>query len=263
MAERPSMTSQAEGKQMLSSEPAFIPSTKVPLQGEYVTLATIEQRDISALWNNLQSSSASQSVFHFLPWRTPQNATEFQSTIEQVRDRGFVLFGIYADSSRLSASRTQSFSDNKSYTEILGMIGYLDISPPNRTLELGAVIFSPLLQRTTAATEAHYLMLKYAFEGLEHSTSPSYRRVAWKCNSANYASRKAAERLGFVYEGTWRNHMVVRGVSRDSDWLSIVDEEWPRVKRALEIWLHEDNFGDDGRQVRTLGQIRDESKAEG
>lgn len=221
MAERRFPSLQTEAEQMLSSEPAFTPSTKTTLSGRYVTLAALEQSNISALWNNIHSSPAAQSVFHYLPWKTPQNATDFHNTIEQVKARGFILFAIYADSSRLSANNAHPLSDSR-HTEVLGMIGYLDVSPSNRALELGAVVFGSSLRRTTAATEAHYLMLKYAFEGNGHSSHPAYRRVAWKCNSVNYASRRAADRLGFTYEGTFRNHMVVRGVSRDSDWLSII-----------------------------------------
>lgn len=245
---------------MLPSEPAFTPSAKITLSGRYVTLAALEKSNVSALWNNLQSSSATQSVFHYLPWKTPQNATDFQNTIEQVQARGFILFAIYADSPRLSANNAHPLSDSR-HTEVLGMIGYLDVSPFNRTLELGAVVFGPSLRRTTAATEAHYLMLKYAFEGHGHSSHPTYRRVAWKCNSVNYASRRAADRLGFTYEGTFRNHMVVRGVSRDSDWLSIIDDEWPLVKSALETWLDDSNYTSDGKQLRTLEQIREEIRS--
>ncbi|KAG9949869.1 hypothetical protein KCU85_g4029, partial [Aureobasidium melanogenum] len=249
---------QTGAEQMISSEPAFKPSTEIPLSGRYVTLTALKQRNIPELWDSLQSTS--QSVFHFLPWKTPQNAIDFQNTIEQIKSRGFILFAIYANSSRLSANETHEVPDSNRHTEILGMIGYLDISPSSRALELGAVLFGPILQRTTAATEAHYLMLKYAFEGNSHSTQPTYRRVSWKCNSANSASRKAAERLGFTYEGTFRNHMVVRGVSRDSDWLSIIDEEWLPVKKALETWLDDSNFTADGKQLRTLKQIREEMK---
>lgn len=261
MAEQLFPSPQTKAEQMISSEPAFTPSSEVPLSGRYVTLAALGHRDIPELWQSLQSSSTSQSVFHFLPWKTPQNANDFQKTIEQIRGRGFILFAIYADSSRLSANKAHDVGDTSHHTEILGMIGYLDVSPSNRTLELGAVLFSPILQRTTAATEAHYLMLKYAFEGSNHSTHPAYRRVAWKCNSANYASRKAAERLGFTYEGTFRNHMVVRGVSRDSDGLSIIDEEWPLIRRALKTWLDDNNFMADGGQVRTLRQIMNKCNA--
>lgn len=261
MAEQIFPEPQPRAEQMLSSEPAFMPSTESPLSGKYVTLVALNQENIPALWDSLQTSPTSQSVFHFLPWKTPQNATDFQHTIEQIQGRGFILFAIYANSSRLSANMSLYSSSTNQHTEILGMIGYLDVSPSNRALELGAVLFGPILQRTTVATEAHYLMLKYAFEGNGHSPSPAYRRVSWKCNSVNHASRNAAERLGFTYEGTFRNHMVVRGVSRDSDWLSIIDEEWPLVKKALETWLDDENFAADGRQVRTLKQIREEMKA--
>jgi RimJ/RimL family protein N-acetyltransferase len=103
-----------------------------------------------------------------------------------------------------------------------------------------------VLQRTTAATEAMYLMMRRAFEEL------SYRRYEWKCDSRNAPSRRAAERLGFRYEGTFRQAMVMKGRNRDTAWFSILDSEWPRVRGALEEWLHPSNFGEGGRQRQPL-----------
>ena len=98
-------------------------------------------------------------------------------------------------------------------------------------------------------------MIQNAFEPPSGS---AYRRVCWKCNSLNKPSRRAAERLGFVYEGTFRKHMISRGRNRDSDWLSIVDDEWPVVKEALQKWMSDENFDGDGRQRRGLDEIRAE-----
>lgn len=120
-------------------------------------------------------------------------------------------------------------------------------------------MFGPVLQRSAAATEVNYLLLKNVFEpdspGLG-GKSPPYRRVCWKCNHLNKKSRRAAERLGYMFEGTFRKHLIVKGRSRDSDWLSIVDDEWPVVKTALEKWLDRSNFDDEGRQIKAIDEIR-------
>lgn len=129
----------------------------------------------------------------------------------------------------------------------------MSIVPEQLRLEIGWVLFSPALQRTTGATEASYLLLKYAFEEL------GYRRVEWKCNALNEGSRRAAERLGFVFEGVFRQHMVVKGRNRDTAWFSMLREEWDcrGVKEALEDWLAEDNFDESGAQRRSLEGIRE------
>ena len=144
--------------------------------------------------------------------------------------------------------------------EALGVIGYLEVNTQHRTLETGGVLFSPVLQRSAAATEAHYLLLRSVCEPADGS--PGFRRIAWMSNHLNTASRRAAERLGYVYEGTWRNHMLdPQKRSRDSDWLSILDDEWPVVKAALEKWLEPGNFDESGKQIRTLEEIRSEFKS--
>jgi RimJ/RimL family protein N-acetyltransferase len=117
-------------------------------------------------------------------------------------------------------------------------------------VEIGNVLFTPALQATTAATEAMYLMARHAFEDL------GYRRYEWKCNDLNAPSRRAAVRLGFTYEGTFRQHMIVKGRNRDTAWYSMIDTEWPRVKAAFEAWLDPGNFDEAGRQKRRLEEIR-------
>jgi RimJ/RimL family protein N-acetyltransferase len=128
----------------------------------------------------------------------------------------------------------------------MGVIGYLRLFPAEGSIEIGHVHFSQRLQRTAAATEAVYLMLRRAFDEL------GYRRCEWKCDSLNAASRKAAERLGFRHEGTFRQAMVMKGRNRDSDWFSIIDKEWPRVRAAFEQWLEPTNFDAAGRQRQRL-----------
>jgi RimJ/RimL family protein N-acetyltransferase len=130
-----------------------------------------------------------------------------------------------------------------------GECAFLNIKPNHRSVEVGHLMFSPQLQRTRGATEALYLMARYAFDQLH------YRRYEWKCNALNAKSRQAAERFGFRFEGVFRQHMIVKGRSRDSAWFSIVAEEWPAVRRALEAWLAPENFDEHGKQRRRLQEF--------
>lgn len=144
---------------------------------------------------------------------------------------------------------------DKSTGKALGLCSYARIDPANRVIEIGSVWYSPALQRTRAATEAMYLMARHVFEDL------GYRRYEWKCNSFNEPSRRTAERLGFTYEGLFRQHMISRGRNRDTAWFSMLDSEWPARKRAFERWLDADNFDADGRQRRSLAAVRAEGAA--
>ncbi len=128
------------------------------------------------------------------------------------------------------------------------------IDAPNGSIEVGNLAYAPALQRTAAATEAMYLLMRHVFE-------LGYRRYEWKCDARNLPSRRAAERLGFRYEGTFLQHMVYKGRSRDTAWYSIVDGEWSRVRAGFEAWLDATNFDAGGRQRRTLGQCRDAARA--
>ena len=130
-----------------------------------------------------------------------------------------------------------------------GSLTYMAIVERFGTIEIGSVLFSPELQRTTAATESVYLLASRAFE-------LGYRRLEWKCDAQNEASRRAAERYGFTYEGCFRQHHVVKGRNRDTAWYSIIDDEWPRLRHAYEAWLAPDNFDEHGRQRVGLGELR-------
>lgn len=131
----------------------------------------------------------------------------------------------------------------------VGSISYLRINAPQATIEIGLVCFSPLLQRTTAATEAIYLLAQHAFES-------GYRRLEWKHDALNDRSRAAAVRIGFIYEGTFRKAVVYKGRTRDTSWLSITDDEWPRHQSAIQQWLHQSNFDDNAQQRAHLGSFR-------
>jgi RimJ/RimL family protein N-acetyltransferase len=123
-----------------------------------------------------------------------------------------------------------------------GIASYFRIDPRTGQVEVAGVLFGSALRRTRAATESIHLLMRYAFEDL------GYRRFEWKCDSLNEPSRRAARRLGFAYEGRFRNHMVTQGRNRDTDWFSVTAEEWPAVCAAHEAWLDPDNFDTEGRQ---------------
>ena len=130
----------------------------------------------------------------------------------------------------------------------IGLLSLMEIRPAMRVAEVGNIVYSPALQRTPLATEAQYLIARYAFETL------GYRRYEWKCNALNAGSRRAAKRFGFSYEGLFRQHMIVKGRNRDTAWFSILDSEWPERKAAFERWLAPENFDRDGRQKTKLGE---------
>ena len=129
----------------------------------------------------------------------------------------------------------------------IGVASFMRIDPPAGSIEVGHLGYSPLLQRTPAATEAMYLMARHAFEDLR------YRRYEWKCNALNEPSRRAALRLGFRFEGIFRQHMIIKGRNRDTAWYAMLDSEWPDRKAAFEQWLSPENFDAAGRQIRKLG----------
>ena len=131
----------------------------------------------------------------------------------------------------------------------VGSLALMRIDANNGVIEVGHVHFSPLLSRTAMATEAHWLLMRYAFDTL------GYRRYEWKCNSLNEPSRRAARRLGFHYEGRFRQALVIKGHNRDTDWFSIIDAEWPQIDSAMQRWLASDNFSADGQQIRTLESL--------
>lgn len=158
---------------------------------------------------------------------------------------------------RGSVERNSISTDPLFYTiipegeEAAGQASYLRIDPANGAIEIGHIWFGSSMQRSRAATEAIFLLAKHAFDEL------GYRRLEWKCNARNARSRSAAERLGFTYEGTFRNAVVVRDRNRDTAWFSITKEEWAPIRTAFETWLSDDNFDADGRQRRSLSAIRE------
>ena len=135
---------------------------------------------------------------------------------------------------------------DKASGRAVGIVTLMEIRPASRVVEIGNILYSPAMQRTAAATEVQYLMARYVFDELH------YRRYEWKCHAMNAPSMRAATRFGFTYEGTFRQHMIIKGRNRDTAWYALLDSEWPQVKAAYEGWLAPDNFDAEGKQKASL-----------
>ena len=129
-----------------------------------------------------------------------------------------------------------------------GIASFLRITPEAGTIEVGNICIAPVLQRSAAWTEAMFLMMRWAFDA-------GYRRYEWKCNALNLPSRRAAQRLGFSYEGVFRNHMLIKGRNRDTAWFAMIDSEWPALAEAYGVWLSPANFDAAGRQKERLSDL--------
>jgi RimJ/RimL family protein N-acetyltransferase len=167
--------------------------------------------------------------------------------------------GPFPDAAAFSAfiARRAAAEDPYAYAIIdkagnaVGYFTLMEIRPEMRVIEVGHVLYSPALQRKPLGTEAQYLLARYAFETL------GYRRYEWKCNALNPASRRAALRYGFAYEGTFRQHLIAKGRNRDNAWFSMLDSEWPARKANFERWLVPENFTADGKQILGLSTMND------
>jgi RimJ/RimL family protein N-acetyltransferase len=186
------------------------------------------------------------------------------STAPDERDWTYLSVGPFADAAsyRGYAERAAASPDPLHYAVIelksgraVGTLALMRIDPANGVIEVGFVTFSPLLKRTPVSTEVQYLLMKHIFEQL------GYRRYEWKCDSLNAPSRQAAQRLGFQFEGIFRQAVVYKGRNRDTAWFSIVDSEWPALRAAFERWLAPENFDAQGQQRASLAAMRDDESA--
>lgn len=201
-----------------------------PLAGRYVTLEPVAPAHRDALWA-AASDGSDAGLWDYLPYGPWNDAAEFSAWLTQCQASGDPRF--FAIVPRDSGAAG-------------GMLSLLRDKPEHRVIEIGHVWLGATLQRTTAASEAIHLVMQHVFDGI------GYRRLEWKCDSRNARSRGAAERYGFAFEGTFRQHMIVKGGNRDTIWFSILDSEWPEHKRRFERWLDPGNFGPDGAQLTPL-----------
>jgi RimJ/RimL family protein N-acetyltransferase len=214
-----------------------VPSpARAPLNGQYVRL---EPLDLAAhgddLWLALQGPDCDPVLWDYLPYGPFPERAAFDAWLAANAASADPLF--FAVLERAS-QRT------------VGLLSFLRLAPKDGCIEIGHIAFGRAMQRSPASTEAVYLLAQLAMGTL------GYRRLEWKCNALNARSMRAAERLGFVYEGTFRQHMVIKGRNRDSAWFSILDREWPACQAAFQRWLAPANFDEQGRQQQSLQQLR-------
>jgi RimJ/RimL family protein N-acetyltransferase len=171
----------------------------------------------------------------------------------------FLPYGPFADVEQMRAwLEDRAASEDPAFFAIVdvasgraaGMASYLRHAPEHRVIEIGHIWFGAALQRTPHATEAIQLLARHAFEAM------GVRRLEWKCDADNARSRRAAERFGFTFEGVFRQHMLVKGRNRDTAWYALLDTEWPAARAAFEAWLDDANFDAEGRQRRSLAELR-------
>ncbi|KAJ6166698.1 hypothetical protein N7470_002145 [Penicillium chermesinum] len=217
----------------VDAHPAKAPSPS-PVDGRAVYLEKLEPRHADDLWEALGPQEYS-GIWDYIPDGPFPHKESFVLFIEHISRSADPYLYCLIDKARGKA---------------VGFFSLMRIDQKNRVIEIGYVVFSPLLQRTTAATEAVYLLAKKIFEELD------YRRFEWKCNNLNEASKRAALRYGFTFEGVFRQHMIVKGHNRDTAWFSILDSEWPAVRGAFEKWLSPKNFDADGKQIQSLASLR-------
>jgi RimJ/RimL family protein N-acetyltransferase len=204
---------------------------KIILEGRFVRLEPIDaQRHGDDLFVAATDGDA-DARFRWLPENTPVNRAEFQVWLEKVEASADPLFFAVID---------------KASGKVAGRQTLMRMDGANGVAEVGHIHWGPLIQRTPATTEALYLFAKYLFDDL------GYRRFEWKCNNNNEPSKRAALRFGFKYEGLFRNHMIIKGVNRDTAWFAMTDEDWRAVRPAYEAWLAPANFDAAGKQRSRL-----------
>ena len=204
-----------------------------PMVGRYCRLERLDPERHGAALFAANAGDTDQRMWTYLSYGPFATRAVYDEWLRTMAAQTDPLFFAIVDSARGSAT---------------GLAAYLRITPPHGTIEIGHLAFSPLLQRTVAATEALYLMMAAAF-------AQGYRRCEWKCDALNAPSRRAAERLGFTFEGIFRQAVVYRARSRDTAWFSVIDREWPALNAVFQQWLDQANFDPAGRQKRRLSDL--------
>ena len=221
------------GDALLDFQPGDLPNLE-RIEGQYVIIERLSKDKHGADLYEVYGPDSPEDMWTYLFQNPAQSQEEWSQKLDQM----------------LSAQDRFHYAIvDKESGKALGTFALMRIDRNNRVIEVGAVTYSPKLKRTRLATEAQYLLARYVFEEME------YRRYEWKCDSLNQLSRRAAERLGFIYEGRFRQALVYKGRNRDTDWLSMIDTDWPTVKSRLEKWLSPDNFDEKGQQIKALSDF--------
>ncbi|APE45540.1 GNAT family N-acetyltransferase [Sulfitobacter alexandrii] len=226
----PSSDARPVGAPLANWTPPPRPSGEV-LTGAYARLAPLSAEGHAALLH--RAFVESDAVWDYLPYGPFSSAAQYYRWAREHEGRSDPFF--YA----IKNLETGAWE---------GVASFLNVVPGGGSIEVGHINFSPALQRTRAATDAMYLMMKWAFEA-------GYRRYEWKCDALNRPSRRAAQRLGLSYEGVFRQATVVKGRNRDTAWFAAIDSEWPALKEAFEAWLAPANFDADGSQRERLADL--------
>ncbi|UVL83954.1 GNAT family N-acetyltransferase [Pseudomonas sp. B21-028] len=209
------------------------PSTQL-IEGRFIRLEKLDPaRHADGLWQALEGPGADPKLWDYLPYGPFSERKAFDAWLENHAANIDPYFFTVID---------------RANGEVQGILSLMSIVPAQGRIEIGHVTFGASMQRSPKSTEAVYLLAKESF-------ALGYRRLEWKCNNANARSKYAAERLGFTFEGVFRQHMVVKGQNRDTAWYSMLDSEWPAIGAAFEQWLSEENQSA-GAQVRSLTQCR-------
>ncbi len=214
--------------------------SREPMQGRLCRLEALSTAQHAAALHAAYAADADGRNWTYLPYGPFEKADEYAKWTEWAESQDDPIFFAIVD---LATQRP------------VGVASYLRIDPAMGSIEVGHLSYAPALQRTAASTEAMYLMMRRAFDEL------GYRRYEWKCDSLNAPSLAAAKRLGFRFEGIFRQALVMKGRNRDSAWLSIIDREWPALRSAFERWLDPSNFDAAGVQRQSLGAFQAESAA--
>jgi RimJ/RimL family protein N-acetyltransferase len=213
-----------------------------PLHGRTCSLRALAPDDAVGLWEAFGADTSGRN-WTYLAHDPFVRFDDFAAWVAQASASSDPLYYVVsvAQDRRTSAGGAATGA----VSTVVGIASYLRITPAAGVIEVGHIHFSPHLQRTPAATEAMYLMMRHAFE-------LGYRRYEWKCDALNAPSRRAAQRLGFSYEGLFRQALVTKGRNRDTAWYACLDREWPALRAAFDAWLDAGNFDADGRQRTSL-----------
>jgi len=210
------------------------PATGAPqrqvLEGRYVRLEPLAERHVPSLYD-AASAPGAEDRFRYLFSSPPKDESDMAHWVEVAAAKDDPLMFAVVD---------PATGDCGGYQALMRIV------PEHGVIEIGSIMWGPAIARTRLATEALYLFARHAFDDL------GYRRFEWKCNAQNAPSRRAAERFGFSFEGVFRQHMIVKGVNRDTAWFAMLDGDWPRLRAEYERWLDPGNFDADGTQKTRL-----------
>ncbi|CUH53142.1 GNAT family N-acetyltransferase [Shimia marina] len=201
------------------------------LDGRYVRLEPLNAEAHAALL--FRAYQDADWVWDYMPYGPFHSAAQYHRWVRETVANPDHFFYVIFD---------------KTKGRFAGVASFLRIAPEAGSIEVGNINFAPVLQGTPAATEAMFLMMQWAFEA-------GYRRYEWKCDALNAPSRRAAQRLGFSYEGVFRQALVYKGRNRDTAWFAVIDKDWPALRSAFDVWLSPGNFDDAGQQRERLSDM--------